>query len=96
MTWKFLAGIWFLLTLSIVGIWIAHGTNILTKDKVQIVSKRLNPTFGVEEEVIEWKQQFRLGLDYGAPAAVLCGVVGIVCLRVAYARAENFRHGEVR
>ena len=86
MVWKFLAAIWFALSIGIIGIWLAQGSNILTKDKVQIVSKRVNPTFGVEEEIIEWKQQFRLGLEYGAPSAVLCGFVGIICLRVSRAR----------
>lgn len=82
MVWKVIGGVWFVIALVIAGIWIAHGTQIFTKDKVQVVSKRINPDFGVEEEVVEWKPQFRLGLDYGIPAIILCAGVGFVCTRV--------------
>jgi hypothetical protein len=82
MVWKVLAGIWLMLTFGIAGVWIAHGTQVLTKDKVQVVTKRVNPDFGVEEQIVEWKPQFKLGLDYGIPAMVLCAGVGFVCFRV--------------
>ena len=82
MVWKVLGGIWFAVALGVVGTWIAHGTQVLTKDKVQVVTKRVNPDFGIEEEIVEWKPQFKLGLDYGIPAIVLCAGVGFVCLRV--------------
>lgn len=88
MMWKVLAGVWFLLAGFIVGVWIAHGGQTLTKDKVQVVTKRVNPTFGTEEEIIEWKPQFRLGLEYGAPAAVLCVAVGVVCIRISRSRKQ--------
>jgi hypothetical protein len=82
MIWKALAGIWFALALGVVVLWFSHGTQTLTKDKVQIITKRMNPTFGVEEEIVEWKPQLRLGLDYGAPAfALFCGI-GVVCVRI--------------
>lgn len=83
MMWKVLSGIWFVLAVGIIGVWIAHGSQMLTKDKVQVVTKRVNPTFGIEEEIVEWKPEFRLGLEYAAPSAALCLVVGIVCLRIA-------------
>ena len=81
-----MATIWFLVAIGIVGVWFAHGSQMLTKDKVQVVTKRVNPDFGVEEEVVEWKPQFRLGLEYGAPAAILCFAAGFVCLRVSRSR----------
>jgi hypothetical protein len=82
MVWKVLGGIWLMIMLGIVGVWIAHGTQVYTKDKVQVVTKRVNPDFGIEEEIVEWKPQFKLGLDYGIPAMVLCAGVGFVCFRV--------------
>jgi hypothetical protein len=88
MVWKILGGIWFMLALGVIGVWIAHGTQTFTKDKVQVVTKRVNPDFGVEEEVIEWKPQFRLGLDYTVPAVILCAGVGLVCTRIA-ARSKS-------
>ncbi|MCS6807255.1 MAG: hypothetical protein RML40_00325 [Bacteroidota bacterium] len=83
MIWKILAGVWLSIAIAIMSTWLAHGSHIFTKDKVQVVTKRLNPTFGVEEEIIEWQPQFRLGLEYAAPSAVLCVIVGIICLRIA-------------
>lgn len=88
MMWKFLAGVWFIIAGFIVGVWFAHGTQILSKDKVQVVTKRINPTFGMEEEIIEWKPQFRLGLEYGAPSVALCLAVGVVCLRIARSQKQ--------
>ncbi|MCU0424405.1 MAG: hypothetical protein MUF71_02140 [Candidatus Kapabacteria bacterium] len=87
--WKIVAGVWFILAVGIIGVWFAHGSQMLTKDKVQVVTKRINPTFGVEEEIVEWKPQFRLGLEYGAPAALLCAIVGVVCLRVARSKQQS-------
>jgi hypothetical protein len=84
--WKVMATIWFLVAVGIVGVWVAQGAQILTKDKVQVVTKRVNPDFGVEEEIVEWKPQFRLGLEFGAPAAALCLAAGFVCLRVSRSR----------
>lgn len=88
MMWKVLAGVWFILAGFIVGVWFAHGNQILTKDKVQVVTKRINPTFGVEEEIVEWKPQFRLGLEYGAPAAALCLAVGVICVRISRSQKQ--------
>jgi hypothetical protein len=82
MKWKVVASIWFLIAGFIIGTWLAHGAQILTKDKVQVVTKKVNPNFGVEEEIVEWKPQFRLGLEYGAPATILCLLVGGVCWRL--------------
>lgn len=88
MMWKVLAGVWFILAGFIVSMWFAHGMQTFTKDKVQVVTKRINPTFGVEEEIIEWKPQFRLGLEYGAPAAALCLAVGVVCVRISRSQKQ--------
>jgi hypothetical protein len=82
MKWKVVGSIWFLIAGFIVGTWLAHGAQVLTKDKVQVVTKKVNPNFGVEEEIVEWKPQFRLGLEYGAPATILCLLVGSVCWRL--------------
>lgn len=61
-----------------IGIWIAHGSNIFTKDKVQVIVKTTNPDFGIEEEHIEWKDEFHLGLDIAGPVGgiALIGALG--------------------
>jgi hypothetical protein len=89
MVWKVLGGIWFLIALGVALTWIAHGTQVLTKDRVPVITKRLNSDFGIEEEIVEWKPQFKLGLDYGIPAMVLCAGVGFVCMRVGSRLAQR-------
>lgn len=87
--WKVLSGIWFALALGVIGVWVAHGTQTLTKDKVQVITKRVNPDFGVEEEIVEWKPTFLLGLDYTIPAVILCSGVGLVCTRIGARKKAN-------
>mgnify|MGYP000075330486 CR=1 FL=1 len=88
MKWKSVSILCLLLIVPLVAVWLVQGRNIYTKDKVQVVTKRVNPTFGVEEEIIEWKPQFRLGLEYGAPAAALCLAVGVVCVRISRSQKQ--------
>jgi hypothetical protein len=87
MMWKILAVIWFLLAMSVVVVWFAHGKHTFTKDKVQVVTKRVNPTFGVREEIVEWKPQFRMGLEYGVPAFVLFCGISFACWQVGKQRS---------
>lgn len=55
-----------------VGTWFMHGKNIYSKNKIQTVVKTKNEIFGTEEEHIEWKDGFLLGLDYAVPISGLC------------------------
>ncbi|MCU0427558.1 MAG: hypothetical protein MUF71_18240 [Candidatus Kapabacteria bacterium] len=61
------------------GIWVSHGSNIYTKDKVQVVVKTVNPNFGTEEEHIEWKDEFHLGLDIAGPISGVALLSGLGC-----------------
>ncbi len=82
--WRTLALLSFVVALTIAGIWIAHGSQTLTKDKIQVVVKTKNPDFGTEEEHVEWKDGFRLGLDIAGPSAggaIVLGVVSLFMLR---------------
>ncbi len=84
MLWKVLTGASLLAILVIMGVWFAHGQNNLSKDKVPMVVKKVNPIFGTEEESIEWKDEFRLGLDYALPAsgaALVLGGVSFLMMR---------------
>lgn len=69
-------------TIGILVVWIIHGKQTFSKDKVQVVTKKMND-FGIEDEYIEWKDEFRLGLDYAVPAvgvALILGGVGLVMI----------------
>lgn len=82
--WRILALVSFVIALTITGIWLAHGSQTLTKDKIKVVVKTKNPDFGTEEEHIEWRDGFRLGLDVAAPtvgAALALGVASIMMMR---------------
>jgi hypothetical protein len=66
------------------GLWIWHGSNIYTKDKVKVVVVTKNPDFGTEEERIEWKDEFRVGLDVIGPIIGVCAVGAGLCLFYLY------------
>ncbi len=57
------------------GVWLMHGQNIYSKDKIQTIVKTKNEIFGTEEEHIEWRDGFLLGLDYAVPVAGVCLLV---------------------
>jgi hypothetical protein len=78
--WRILALVSFVVALTITGIWLAHGSQTLTKDKIKVVVRTKSPDFGTEEEHIEWRDGFRLGLDLAAPTAGIALVVGVVSL----------------
>ena len=88
MTWKFVGGIWFAIALGIGGAWFAHGMQMYTKDQERVVTKRINPDFGNEEQIVEWRPHFRLGLDFGAPAIALCCAVGVVAWRIGVKKSQ--------
>jgi hypothetical protein len=82
--WKVLIALFAVIALAAMGTWAAHGSNILTKDKTQVVVKTVNPNFGTEEEHIEWKDEFRLGLDIAGPItgiALLGGLGSFIMMR---------------
>jgi hypothetical protein len=90
MVWKIIGSICFIAALSILGVWIAHGRHNVTKNKVQVVTKRINPDFGVEEELVEWKDEFHLGLDYSLPPMIGCVVIGFGSF--AFGRYRHNKH----
>ncbi len=75
--WKICIALFAVIAVSALGTWVAHGSNILTKDKTQVVVKTVNPNFGTEEEHIEWKDEFRLGLDIAGPIAGIALLGGL-------------------
>ena len=76
--WKLSIAVFAVIVIAALGVWITHGSNIFTKDKVQVVVKTTNPNFGTEEEHIEWKDEFHLGLDIAGPISgvALLGALG--------------------
>jgi hypothetical protein len=82
--WKALLGVSALVFVATLGTWLFHGRQILTKDKVQEIVTTKNPDFGTEETHIEWRDGFRLGLDYAAPiasASLVLALGSLVMLR---------------
>ena len=82
--WKACIALFAVIAIAAMGTCVAHGSNILTKDKTQVVVKTVNPNFGTEEEHIEWKDEFRLGLDIAGPitgVALLGGLGGFIMMR---------------
>jgi hypothetical protein len=75
--WRIVAVVCGVIVVVTLGVWVAHGRQTLTKNKVQEVVKTKNPDFGTEEEHIEWKDEFRLGLDIAGPTA---GSALLLCL----------------
>ncbi|MCX6155036.1 MAG: hypothetical protein NT007_12860 [Candidatus Kapabacteria bacterium] len=63
MVWKYLSIAFIVIALSVGGVWVAHGTNIYTKDKVPVITK--DEMFGTEST--EWKPEFHLGLEFAGP-----------------------------
>jgi hypothetical protein len=82
--WRIIAIVSAAITLAVAGVWVAHGGQTLTKNKVQVVVKTKNSDFGTEEEHIEWKDEFRLGVDIAGPVAgvaLLLGLGSLVMMR---------------
>lgn len=76
---KFLAIIGVCVTgiLVVGGMWLGHGRQNLTKDKVRVEKKVVDEIFGTETTTVEFQNAFFLGLDIAGPALAVCGA-GIV------------------
>ena len=68
------------------GLWISHGADLATREKIAVTTTSTDE-FGDEVETIEWKEPtdypvtgFHIGLDYAAPAIGLLGGIGIALL----------------
>jgi uncharacterized membrane protein YphA (DoxX/SURF4 family) len=64
MSWRIISIIALIFALFVAVIWFAHGMQVFTKDKEQIITR--DELFGTES--ITWKPTFKLGLDYAVPA----------------------------
>ena len=78
---KPLAFLLILTGLGIGGLWVSHGADLATREKVAVKSMSVDD-FGDEVETIEWKKPtdypvtgFHIGLDYAAPA--VGGLIGL-------------------
>ncbi len=78
---KPLAFILILNGLGIGALWVAHGADLATREKVAVKTVSVDD-FGDEVETIEWKKPtdypvtgFHIGFDYAAPA--IAGLIGI-------------------
>lgn len=78
---KPLAFILILNGLGIGALWVAHGADLATREKVAVTTVTTDD-FGDEVETVEWKKPtdypitgFHIGFDYAAPA--IAGLIGI-------------------
>jgi hypothetical protein len=71
--WELLQWVGALVAFAAVGLWIAHGGHVFTKDKQMVVHREQDPIFGTTRERVEWRSTFRLGLDIAAPVAAIGG-----------------------
>jgi len=78
---KPLAILFILTGFGITGLWISHGADIATREKVPVTTVTTDD-FGDEVETIEWIKPtdypitgFHIGFDYAAPA--IAGLIGI-------------------
>ena len=62
--WKAISITAFVLVLVIGARWVSDGSQVFTKDKVQVVVR--DEMFGTEST--EWKEEFLMGLDLAGPA----------------------------
>ena len=83
---KALAALLILVATGIGGLWIAHGADLATREKVAVTVISTDD-FGDEVETIEWKKPndypvtgFHIGLDYAAPIIGLLGGLGVALL----------------
>ena len=67
--------------LAVAGLWVAHGADLATCEKVAVTTVTTDD-FGDEVETVEWKKPtdypvtgFHIGFDYAAPA--IAGLIGI-------------------
>ena len=67
--------------LGVAGLWVSHGMDLATREKVAITTVTTDD-FGDEVETVEWKKPtdypitgFHIGFDYAAPA--IAGLIGL-------------------
>ncbi|MEN3026824.1 MAG: hypothetical protein ABDH31_03830 [Chlorobiota bacterium] len=65
--WKLLQWLGVLVAVSTISLWLLHGGHIFTKDRQMVVHRESDPIFGTTRERVEWRPDFRLGLDVAGP-----------------------------
>ena len=93
-----LGGATLILAAFLIGaLWVSHGADLGTREKVPVTVKSIDD-FGDETESIEWKAPsdfpvtgFHLGLDYAGPAAGL--LFGAGALMIFVSRRRRAREG---
>ena len=83
---KTVGAVLLMISLAVSGLWIAHGADLATREKVPITIKSVDD-FGDEVETIEWKEPddfpltgFHVGLDRALPLAGSTGLPGVLLL----------------
>ena len=84
----------FVLALAVVGLWVSHGADLATREKVPITVKTTDD-FGDEVETVEWKEAtgypltgFHVGLDYAAPIAGFFVLDGAILMFLGFRRRK--------
>ena len=91
-----IAGVFLIaIALAVTGLWIVHGADLATREKVPVTTTSVDD-FGDEVETIEWKAPtdfpltgFHVGLDRAAPLAGLAGVAGVALVVLGARRARR-------
>ena len=75
-----------LLAFAVGGLWLSHGADLATREKVAVTVKTVDD-FGDEVETVEWQPAsgfpvtgFHVGLDYAGPGGGLLFGAGIVLI----------------
>jgi hypothetical protein len=62
MFWKILIGVSIVAIITGGAVWIAHGMNMFTHDRDEVITVVKDEIFGTEREEITWVENYRLGL----------------------------------
>lgn len=69
--WELLRWLGAFVAVLVMAVWLAQGAHIFTKDKRMVVHTEYDPLFGTTRQRVEWRPDFRLGLDIAGPLAAL-------------------------
>ena len=98
---KAVGAILIVVALAATALWVAHGADLATREKVPVTTKSVDD-FGDEVETITWKAPtdfpltgFHVGLDRAGPIVGLSGVAGIclIVFGVRRSRRESSNDG---
>jgi hypothetical protein len=78
-TKKMIAVVLLVLALGILGYWAAEGANIYSQTQVPVEVEVKDEVFGTTTKSIEWRDEYRPGLEVAGPAAgVLLLAAGVL------------------